>query len=82
MDGMEPRSLQATVDQRIQGRLKDMRADEVMAGSMLTCSEGAHVFSAEVTVAETRQLDAPEDVFGFKIGYPKNYLAGNFLVKA
>ncbi len=81
-DGMAFAVLRCTGDQKLTETSHKPRVADVIAGRMVYCSEGASVFNAEISGIDLTELDQPEPVFTFKLKYPKNFLAANFLVRA
>jgi hypothetical protein len=82
-DGVAPRILRCTVDQMIHYRgRKTMKPCDLIAGAMVTISEGAHVFRGEITMIERVQNVSAEPTYGFDLKRsPHNFLAGGFLCR-
>lgn len=83
MDGVAPNVLRCSEDQRLLvNRWRQAKAHEVAPGLIVTCSEGAHLFRAEVTLSELTEYDEPQAVYGFELNPPRNFLAAGFLLRA
>lgn len=83
MDGVAPTVLKCTPDQQVSVKKKRyLAARDLASGCTVACSEGAHVFRAELAVVEREHLELPEAMLSFDLAKkPNNFLAAGFLCR-
>ena len=78
-DGVAPRVFRCTADQRVRNGRRYVKAEDLLAGSLLTMSDGANLCQAELSMVEKEVHDQPQPTFGFQLEKGGAYLAGGIL---
>lgn len=80
-DGVVPRVFRCTGDQKVRNGHKYVKADDLLAGTLLTMSDGTNLFQAEISVMEKETHDQPQPTFGFELEKHGAFLAGGLLCR-
>jgi hypothetical protein len=78
-DGVVPRVFRCTGDQKVKNGRKYVKASDLLAGTLLTMSDGTNLFQAEISVMEKEVHDQPQATFEFELEKNGAYCAGGLL---
>ena len=78
-DGVAPRVFRCTGEQKVRNGRKYVKAEDVLAGSLLTMSDGTNLFQAEISIMEKETGIQPQPTFGFELEKGGAFLAGGIL---
>ncbi len=78
-DGVAPRVFRCTADQKVRNGRRYVKAEDLLAGTLLTMSDGTNLFQAEISVMEKEVHDQPQPTFSFELEKNGAILAGGVL---